>query len=202
MNLEKSFLSQDSDIAFEAKERGAIEKEQVLFDYCQQNGNSINFLKSGEDKKESLKLNHEWSNLEGDWKDVLEEVLNQAELFLRSPVFTDQFHQDHGSRREWEAEHIDKKLDEKIASYYKSNRFNISRLSLPFNFKSLFEMAEKNNYFTVETRKRVAVMIETLNLNFPDNLHEYYSLSDEQKLEVVEKMEPVFQEIVNLLSDK
>jgi hypothetical protein len=178
------------------------EKEQVLAEYCEKNGSPIELLRSGEDKEEDLKLSDDWLNLEKEWREVLQEILKQAELFLRSPIFTDSFHKNHSNRRDWESDYIDNDIEAEISDYYKTNRFNISRLGLPFNFKSMFGLIEHDDNLSDDVKNKSRVIIEKLKLDFPDNLQEYSNISDEKKLEIVEKIEPIFKEIVNLLSDK
>lgn len=203
MSLENSLLGQENNIIFETKERSVAEKEQALSNYCAQKNNPISFVRQGEEKKDDVELAKDWQQVEEVWRDVLEEILKQAELFLRSPIFTDSFHKDHGSRRDWEANYIDNGLDAEIADYYKTNRLNSTLSIVPLlNFESACEAIENSNYLPEQLKSQARVILNKLSSEFPDNLHEYCNLSDKEKCQVVEKIEPIFHELVKLLSEQ
>lgn len=210
MNLEKSFAKLEIENIDEAgdvnnelgieKEKSVAEKEAVLSDYCEMTNNPINFVRHGEESAQDLQLDSVWLQVGESERKILEEFLQRAELFLRSPIFTDSFRKDHDRRRVWDTKYIDNNLESDIAEYYRRNRFNINHLSLPFNFKSYLELDDIKKTIDEDIKAKTQSIIDSLKHNFPSHLHDYSNLSDEEKLEVIEKIEPVFQELLDLLS--
>jgi len=210
MNFENSF-STNTEISLEREEglspeQELREKEKALLDFCEKNDNPIHFIRLGKEQTDEVTLSKDWYQLEEEWVDVLEEILKQAELFLRSPVFTDSFHENHGingGRREWERDYIDKHLDPEIADYYKTNRLNSTFLVIPLlNFKSTLTVLEDNDCISDKLRNQAKAVVNKLSSNILDDLLQYNKFSDTKKLKMIDTVEPIFQEIVKLLSDK
>ena len=205
MNFENSFSTNtETDKNKEEElnlEQELKEKEQALFNFCKQHGNPIVFLESGKVVDKNLSLSRSLQNLTDNDKELAEIILDRANEFLGSPLFSDSFHQDHGSRRIWEDQHVEQKLSSEMLEHYSSNRFNLNRLSLPFSFKMWLESLNEND---IENFKSSAIFSELrsdLNQISPEDLRDYGRSSDEEKRIIIKRFEKIFRNIVTLLTE-
>lgn len=198
MSLEKLHLNLDSVLV----EKKLSREEQALSNLCQQFNNPIVFLKTGDKNDNNLELDNSWKLMDDEENTVAELILKQADIFLHSPAFTDSFHEDHAARREWERDVLNKESFREFADLYLSNRFNLNLLGLPLLFLSWVESLEEKYSLSSEQKKIIEQIRIDLDSIGREKFNEYGSMNDEQKFDIITKLEVVFQNIVALLSGK
>lgn len=206
MNLEDSFSSQSNNLKVKAEsfelENKRAEREKDLSNFCEKGGNSIVFLKSGSEQVEKINLSDAWQNLDEEEREAAQMILDKANLFLHSPIFTDSFHEDHRSRRNWENDYLIQNAPLELLNYYQSNRFNLNLLSLPFFFRSWAEALAEDGKLSEDQKDLVKKINDELFRADPENLTKYGMKNDDDKYQIVVKLEKVFEDMINLLGDK
>ncbi len=164
-----------------------------------QTGNKLHFIDVGREIKPG----------QADLKEALKAGLSEADLrivrflqqacrqYLAAPTFTDEFHQDHARRRQWEQQHLNVSGPE--LSYYKTNRlgtnFNDSVIGL---LRLIIKTSDHS-----QLKEVLGPLMEKIPSEFIDRTESgnlvYDHLSDEQKIEVSLKVVTLAQQILDKL---
>ena len=190
--------------ALEIKNIKPEAKELIAF--AKKYGNPLVFEDFGLDEEPELIENIRVKNkvLEG----LSEEDMKSARFdlkvfksFLRAPIFTDSFHEDHYSRRIWENNNL-QKISVEAQEYYKNNRLGINTCFSVIGFLSDLEDLVVN----LEVRDKL--------LNFKQNIpHElfdknkegilrYNSFDDNEKIRVAKELTKVTEDLILFLEEK
>lgn len=205
MRIESGILAGNNRVASkdileaERKERTIAEMERLMTTFCETNGNPINIVDSGKEPiRASLKPEFEAVN-DAAIKRVLQNAVVVVSQFLSSPTFTDSFHQDHGSRREWER--LNKyEMAEDVAAYYESNRLGLNVLSQASNIVYILNDPDYSHNFTPETLDKLRLLSEKVLQVIPDNLQSYGEKSDDEKLKLIPAMEAINRDLLSILA--
>ncbi len=174
------------------------ERQQELIAFAVKHGNPLEFIESGfqEVSIPTLKISTE-NSLEV--TSYINNVLETIQKFISSPLFTDQFHRDHKSRRVWESNNL-LYLSPELKEYYSSNKLNTNSFWAILSFIELI-IEHLNN---TEIKKTLSSILE----RFPSILSEvdknkvleYNKVSDKEKILAIQETTKLFQEIINLFT--
>ena len=116
------------------------DKADKLSKKCSSMGNPITFQGVGTNKYgesndlENLEIKPNIAKTEEQIY-LFKELLKTSKIYLNGPIFTDNFHKDHGKRRNfedvWEKKIAEKEItreDQEILDYYNSNRLGINSI--------------------------------------------------------------------------
>lgn len=178
------------------------EIHQALIDYCQKNSNELDIIVPGSEIKQIPVLGTEFKEVDEDIEYVLNMILLKANSFLHNPIFTDSFHKDHDSRREWESSDKFKQMPTQLQEYYESNRLNLNLLSLPFTFILYMDHLDEGGLLNENLSQEIKSFDSKLKELCPKRLNDYSQLNDQDKLAVVNQFKEVFENMVELLTKK
>ncbi len=129
---------------------------------------------------------------------IVEKEFMAFKSFVTCPIFTDSYGKDHYSRREWELNHLNE-LSKEALDYYKSNRLGINKCSFVISYLHIItsEITDSNLKKSLgDLEQEMAALF----MNEDGNI-KYNSLSDENKIEIVEKFTVITKEVVAILEE-
>ncbi|HNW71478.1 MAG TPA: hypothetical protein PKZ36_02755 [Candidatus Paceibacterota bacterium] len=181
------------------------EKQKIineLVNFGKKTGNELKFSDYGKEYADSLLLKEE--ALTGLGEREVEDLgmyLGILKSYVSGPIFTDGFHGDHNSRRVWENENIQKvsTLETEAKDYYLTNRLNQgSRIHPVMGFLSEITEIIKNP----NIKEKLLNLEKEIPEEFTSKEDLYSTLSDEEKVKVVNKFSEVLRNTINLLENK
>lgn len=191
----------------EISENRVDEKGKIIEDltsFSVQNDNPLYFEDFGLDDDSVLIKNTKIKKevLEGLEKKVCLDVENaflHFKSFLRGPIFTDSFHQNHVLRREWEKKIHE--IDPKVYEYYQSNRLNTNRYCVVESWLSILEKDIINpdikNKLS-ELKRNIPIELKGGNKNGGPK---YSELKDSKKVKAIKEISEIVKQAILLLED-
>ena len=205
MNFKPSFeqLSATPD-----REQLPTDKKENIEELRTRDGNKLYFKEYGSDNGSEAALDPEILNgLSEEASSFVKSALECFKEYLAAPVFTDDFHEDHSSRREWEEDNIMVGVSPEARQYYDSNRLNIHMFYPAMEY--LKDLCEEIADGDLQNKLRL------LRLKIPSDLVERVEYSkekapiikfclspDEQKVSTIAAFTKVIEEAVDLLEKK
>lgn len=203
MNFEKQNVdnSEAKNIKEEVNKKEQIVKD--LVDFSVRHDNPITFLDYGLDENSELIKNNEINGkvLEGSSEEnteTLRSILGSLKAFLKRPLFTDSMPDDLLKREKWWKNNKEK-LNKESQEYYENNRMRLGKNYAIFGYLSylpdlVIDSKIKNKL--LDLNKDIPPEL----LNDDDNGNRIYvTLSNEKKIEVVEKFTGIIKEVVSVL---
>ena len=203
-NLDNNMGAKDNQGMVGTNEQNVAE----LISFGEKNGNKLNFKDFGADfdfikdedrlsirvKKEALE------DLDEKGQDLMKYFLAVFKSYVSGPIFTDEFHQDHTSRRKWEKT-LEKSCSEGAKRFYNKNRLGINQCASVMGCLDLIQERVLNQNIKDELlRLRVEVPKE-LKEKQEDGLLKYYFLSDEEKIDVIKRLSNIAERAIAILEE-
>lgn len=205
MNFEPSF----EQISVTAEqEQLPQDKKEIIEELEKIDGNKLYFKEYGSDDKSEAILNPEVLNgLSEEAASFVESALECFKEYLVAPVFTDDFHEDHPSRRQWEEENIMVGTSSPARQYYDSNRLNIHMFYPAMEYlKDICEEiadGELQNNLRILQMKIPADLVERVEYSQEEKpIIKFCLLPDKQKVKAIADFTKIIEEAVDLLEKK
>lgn len=196
----KTTIGNTGNVKNKAEAKNTQEKLEKFYTFCAENGNPIVIIDSGQNlDSENSKVNPGvLKELDEGDKIFAEFLLKYSKEYLNGITFTDDFHEDNYKRREWEYR-VKKEIDEDSLKYYNSNRLAFNNTSSVIsNLDEVLEQIKdseiKNQLLDIKKEIPKELIREEGKLDIP-----YYSLEENEEIEVVKKFAKVAQKIVSIL---
>lgn len=152
------------------------------------------FLKNKKIKKEILE------GLNKKDIDSVEFGLKIFKSFLEAPIFTDKFHKDHNSRREWEAKYIN---SSELRDYYDSNRLG---LHMAFHVIGFLSVLKDQIIINPDVKSKLINFLERIPPEIwskeKKEVVMYADLDDEKKIKIIKIFTQMVEELVSYLEEK
>jgi|SRR3989344_2459879 len=195
MGFEELNSSQDK----APKSREEIIKE--LKEFAEREGNLLTFLDYGEDI--SLPSRKEFDEYKFDEPAGLKNfVLFALRSYLAGPTFTDTF-TNHADRTKWELR-IKDLMGEELLDYYQSNKLGYNKCYAVIQILTLIMEETEKQDLDMQSRLANVVKQEVAQkfLMSTSSVAEYNTLSNDDKIEIVNKLTQMVKDVIDLLTEK
>lgn len=164
----------------------------------QRTGNNLRFRELGRTSAEKLpRIKPEISAAFPDDHEVLEELQAACQAYLSGPVFTDDYHQDNSSRRNWEKS-LGEASPEAVAYYYK-NRLGTNVCGGVIQFLTYIERLAADTPYGAAFSRLAGQIPRAFLERSPSGQLAYDFLDDEDKLGVERQMSRLVEDILTFL---
>ena len=173
-------------------------KEREIITLGMKTGNPFLFWDLGSSvEKELPKQRDRLQQMDTEEKEIFIQAFKILRIYISSPIFSDSFGVDHGSRREWEKNNLGN-LSPGTLAYYESNRLGINNINSVLNGIFLLEQ------FSDSKRKKA---LQEIYRNLPAVFREknregsskYSYLPDIEKVEAVKLLSGRVEQALNVL---
>lgn len=135
-------------------------------------------------------------------KEELDYCFQKLIKYLDSPIIIDDF-PEHGARREWEKENLEK-ISFDLQAYYNSNRLGLNFASSLNKFVLILNKDfEDNRFISREILEKIEALASLLPEELQDGNGELYAnLSNAEKITVTDKLAPIIAAVIRTLGQK
>jgi len=181
-------------ISLEKKKRYQQELSQI----AEKLGNSLDFLSSGENDRESQPIQENvLSVVSPEGLEFLNLWMESMRAFVSAPIFTDRFHHDHHQRRDWEHK-LFKEVSPEVRGYYNKNRLGFGNIQIIVALSKEVLNAIHSGPIKKSLQSLVAQIPQDFNLD-KEGYAPYHRLDDAHKTADVMKMTAVVNAILKYL---
>ncbi len=200
--LDPLIREKDTQIRISKNEQMALE----LIAFGEKTGNKLDFKDYGKNfdySKDKALLSVKKKALIGmdeEAQDLTKDSLAVFKAYFSGPIFIDEFHQDHTSRRKWETS-LKESVSKESLDFYKKNRLGVNKCATVVGFLDIVLEMIQNEEMKKQLSKLQEVLPKELLEKQEEGYLKYHFLSDEEKLDVIKRLSSVAEKATGILEE-
>lgn len=177
-------------------ENNKFSEKEALFKLGEESGNKMEVVRDSNTFKEirEYKLSPEIAELEDESiKDFIKESIKDIIDFDNKPIIKDSFGKDHSSRRKWHQGKLNHYHLKEVIKYYGDNLLKKNNLLTSFH---IIQIILRSDVMSGPELNKLSEIGDKIHLY----LSKYNSLEIEEKIEVIEKIRGLNQELLGIIT--